>query len=163
MDEFLEMYNLQDWTRKKKKYGQTNYQSWNWISNLKTPKKQNSKNRWLHRWLLPNIQKKVNSYLSWRKNNFFLFLFLNLRYYIFYCCTILKVTFHLQVLQNIIYIPCVVQYILEPILHPKVYTSHTPTSSPYSHHWWPLVCSLYLRMLLLLLSRFSHVRLCATP
>ena len=39
----------------------------------------------------------------------------------------LKVTFHLQLLQNIGSIPCVVQYIPEPILHPIVYTSHCPT------------------------------------
>ena len=39
----------------------------------------------------------------------------------------LKVIFHLQLLQNISYIPCVVQYILEPILYPIVYTFHSPT------------------------------------
>ena len=38
----------------------------------------------------------------------------------------LKVTFHLQLLQNIGSIPRVVQYILEPTLHPTVYTSHSP-------------------------------------
>ena len=41
----------------------------------------------------------------------------------------LKVTFHLQSLQNIGYVPQAVQYILEPFLHPVVCTSHplTPT------------------------------------
>ena len=41
--------------------------------------------------------------------------------------TILNVTFHLQLFQNIGYIPCDVQYILEPTLHPIVFTSHSPT------------------------------------
>ena len=39
----------------------------------------------------------------------------------------LKVTFYLQLLQNIGYIPHIVQYILQPILHPIVCTSHSPT------------------------------------
>ena len=39
---------------------------------------------------------------------------------------LLKVTFHLQVLQNIDYIPSVVQIILEPILNLVFYTSHSP-------------------------------------
>ena len=39
----------------------------------------------------------------------------------------LKVTFHLQLLQNNGYIAYVVQYILQPILHPIVCTSHLPT------------------------------------
>ena len=30
----------------------------------------------------------------------------------------LKATFHLQLLQNIAYIPCVTEYFLEPLLHP---------------------------------------------
>ena len=38
-----------------------------------------------------------------------------------------KVTFHLQLFQNIGYIPCDVQYILEPTLNPIVFTSHFPT------------------------------------
>ena len=36
----------------------------------------------------------------------------------------LKVTFHLQLLQNIGYIPSVIQYNFEPILHPLVCASH---------------------------------------
>ena len=40
----------------------------------------------------------------------------------------LKVTFHLQLLQNIGYIPHVVQHILEPILHPVACISHSLTS-----------------------------------
>ena len=57
----------------------------------------------------------------------------------------LKVT--LQLLENIGCIPCAVQYILEPILHPVVYISHFPTPvlpPPPPPHWQPLVCSLYL-------------------
>ena len=38
---------------------------------------------------------------------------------------ILKVIFHLQLLQNIEYIPYVVQYILEPVLHFAVCCSHS--------------------------------------
>ena len=159
------MYNLQDWTRKKKKNMDRPITSHETESVIwKLPRNKTPRIDGFTGDCYQTFRKKLTViFLEERQNNFFLFLFLNLRYYIFYCCTILKVTFHLQVLQNIIYIPCVVQYILEPILHPNVYTSHTPTSAPYSHHWWPLVCSLYLRMLLLLLSRFSHVRLCATP
>ena len=41
--------------------------------------------------------------------------------------TILKVTFHLQLLQNIGYIPHVGQYILGPILHPVVCACHPAT------------------------------------
>ena len=40
--------------------------------------------------------------------------------------TILKVTFHLQLLQNIGYTPHGVQCILQPILHPIVCASHAP-------------------------------------
>ena len=50
--------------------------------------------------------------------------FKSLNYFVFY--TILKVTFHLQLLQNIGYIPHVVQYILEPILYPIVCISPIP-------------------------------------
>ena len=39
----------------------------------------------------------------------------------------LKVTFHLQLLQNTGYIPRVAQYILEPVLHPIASTSHSRT------------------------------------
>ena len=54
-----------------------------------------------------------------------LFLFLKiLKFFIF--IQFLKVTFHLQLLQNIGYISRVVQYILEPIVHPVVCTSHLP-------------------------------------
>lgn len=41
--------------------------------------------------------------------------------------TILKATFCLQLLQNNVYIPCVLQYILEPSLNPIVCTFHSPT------------------------------------
>ena len=40
----------------------------------------------------------------------------------------LKITSHLQLLQNTGSIPHVVQYNLESILYPTVCTSHTPTS-----------------------------------
>ena len=44
----------------------------------------------------------------------------------------LKVTFHLELLQNIGYIPSVVQYILEPILYLIVCTScPAPTGNHY--------------------------------
>ena len=36
----------------------------------------------------------------------------------------LEVTLHLQLLQNIGYISCVLQYISEPVLHPVVFKSH---------------------------------------
>ena len=38
----------------------------------------------------------------------------------------LKVTFNFQLLQKTAYIPHVVHYILEPILHPVVCSSHSP-------------------------------------
>ena len=37
------------------------------------------------------------------------------------------VTFHLQLLQNTGYIPCDVQHIPDPILHPTNCSSHFPT------------------------------------
>lgn len=64
---------------------------------------------------------------------FFFFLALELisGYLFIYLCIILiqflKVTLHSQLLQNIGYIPRVTQYILEPVLHPVVFTSHFPT------------------------------------
>ena len=56
----------------------------------------------------------------------------------------LKVTFHLQWLQNIGCIPGVVQYIFGPILYPTVCASYSPTPklSLLSPNWEPLVCSL---------------------
>ena len=45
-----------------------------------------------------------------------------LTYFIFY--TVLKVTLHLWLLQNIGYIPCVLQYILKSILYPVVTDNH---------------------------------------
>ena len=44
-----------------------------------------------------------------------------------YFYIILKVTFHLQLFQNISYIPCVVQHILGSVLCPVVCASHSPT------------------------------------
>ena len=43
--------------------------------------------------------------------------------------TILSIIFYLQLLPNIEYIPCVVQYILEPILYPMVCTSYSILTS----------------------------------
>ena len=64
-------------------------------------------------------------FMSWILQDMYFFFF-------FKTCTLkknfiqfLKVTFHLQLLKNIGYIPCVVQYILEPILHRIVCTSHS--------------------------------------
>ena len=54
-----------------------------------------------------------------------------------------KLAFYLQLLQNIGYIPCVVPYILEPIIHPVLCTSHSLTPilplSTYLHGLprWP--------------------------
>ena len=45
---------------------------------------------------------------------------------IFIFCTGLKVTLHLQLLQNVGYTARVVRYILAPVLHPVVCTSHSP-------------------------------------
>ena len=62
-------------------YEQTNYKYWNWISDLKTLKKQRSRTRWFHGWILPNIWRRVNTYPSGtipnnciRRNNFKLIL-----------------------------------------------------------------------------------------
>ena len=57
-------------------------------------------------------------------------------------CTIFKVTFYLQLLQNIVSIPCLVQYIHESILYPEVYTSHSPTSNFYFRDVGMHFCSL---------------------
>ena len=59
----------------------------------------------------------------------------------------LKFTLHLQLLQNIGYIPRVVQYILVACLMPN--SLYLPIPHPYiappPTHWQPLVCSLHLR------------------
>ena len=52
-----------------------------------------------------------------------------------------NVTFYFQLLQNIGYISCVVQYILEPVLLRVVCTSHIPPSPPalseiFTLHQW---------------------------
>ena len=52
--------------------------------------------------------------------------------------TILKDAFHLQISQNMGYIPCAVQYILGFVLHLVVCASPSSTL-----HWEPRVCSLY--------------------
>ena len=67
--------------------------------------------------------------------------------------TILKVTFHLQSLQNIGYIFHVVQYILEPILHPTVCISNllNPCVVPYSSLTGNHCCTLFSISVILLL------------
>ena len=47
--------------RRDRRYEQRNCWYWNWICNLKTPNKQKSRARWLHRWMLPNILRRVNT------------------------------------------------------------------------------------------------------
>ena len=37
---------------------------WNWSSNQKVPNKQKPWTEWLHRWILPNIQRRTNTYPS---------------------------------------------------------------------------------------------------
>ena len=63
------------------------------------------------------------------------------------CHFLLSVIFHLQLLQNIGYIPCVVQYVTELILHTLFCTSHLPypyvAYPPLHPHWQPLISSLY--------------------
>ena len=62
------------------------------------------------------------------------------------------ITFHSQLLQNISYIPCVVHYILEPILHPVVYTFHClPYVAPSSPLVITRLFSIYVSLLLFLL------------
>ena len=46
-----------------RKYEQLNC-CWNWSSNLKTPNKQKPRTTCLHRWILPNIHRRVNIYPS---------------------------------------------------------------------------------------------------
>ena len=52
--------------------------------------------------------------------------------------TIFKVAFYLQSLQNTGYIPHIIPYIPEPLLHSIVCTSPSPTPSslPCSNHWF---------------------------
>ena len=45
---------------------------------------------------------------------------------IFYFYIVSKITFHLQLLQTIDYIPGIAQYILEPIIYRIVYASQSP-------------------------------------
>ena len=60
--------------------------------------------------------------------------------------TILKVIFHLQLLWNIGYIPCVVQYVIVACFVPNslFLLIPSPYIAPSPPYWWPLVCSLYL-------------------
>ena len=47
-------------------------------------------------------------------------------FFIFYLYTNFKGYFPLTVIKNIDYTPCVVQYLLEPVLHPIACASHAP-------------------------------------
>ena len=64
MAKFLEICNLPRLNKEDRKYEHTNYQLRNWFNNLKPPKKQRSRNRWLHRWILWNIRGRVDIYPS---------------------------------------------------------------------------------------------------
>lgn len=50
------------------------------------------------------------------------------------CVHVLQLTFHLQLLQNIGYIPCGIQYIFEPILQPIVLPPTLPIALPTGNH-----------------------------
>ena len=56
MDRFLERHNL-TWLNQEEVENneQTNHKYWNWNCDLKTPKKQKSRTRWLHSQLLSTI------------------------------------------------------------------------------------------------------------
>ena len=49
--------------QRNRKYEQTD-KYWNWNCYLKTPNKQKFITKWLHRWILPNIYRRFNTYLS---------------------------------------------------------------------------------------------------
>ena len=61
-----------------------------------------------------------------------------------------KPTFYLQLLQNIGHGALAVPHILELILHPVAcaFLSPTPVLHSPSPHWYPIICSLYLCLLL---------------
>ena len=65
----------------------------------------------------------------------------------------LKVTFHLQLVENIGYIPHVVQRILESALHPTVCASHLPPlcspSTPLANTSLSIICESASLVLLL--------------
>ena len=66
---------------------------------------------------------------------------------------ILKVIFLSQLLQNFGYIPHVVQYILEPMLHPAVCIPHSPTLNPRR----PLPCKHWLILHIVSLLPFCYI------
>ena len=75
--------------------------------------------------------------------------------------------FHLQLLQNIDYIPCIVQYILQPILYPVVCTSHSAhlytASSPCSLLVTTSLFSIFVSAFLVIFTQFNSVaQLCLT-
>ena len=59
----------------------------------------------------------------------------------------LKVTFHLQLLQNIGSVPRVVRYIFEPVSHPVACAFHTP-SLPFPPTSSPSLFSVLVSLLL---------------
>ena len=99
------------------------------------------------------------SHSFWQPVLYFFHVFKSLLFLIFQAFyTALRVTFHLQLLQNISNILCVVQYILEstyliptiPILYPVVCASHFPISVAGSSLHFALVtltCTLYLSLI----------------
>ena len=62
METLRKVNALETESGRNRKYEHTHYQYWNWISNLKTPNKQKSRTRWLHRWILPIAWRRVNIY-----------------------------------------------------------------------------------------------------
>ena len=61
MDKFIERTISQAEPGRNRKHEQNDYQYWNWICVLKTPNKQKPRAKWLHRWTLPNISRRVNT------------------------------------------------------------------------------------------------------
>ena len=87
---------------------------------------------WGEMWLCKQAELKLFCSFSWFLSFYGFSLFFSgsgahLRGYLFIIfIRFLKVTFHLRLSQNIGCVPHVVQYILEPTLHPIVCTSHSP-------------------------------------
>ena len=62
MDKFLETYNLS--TLNHEEIENLNRLQVGWISNQKNPHKQKSITRWLYWWILPNIQRRIDTNIS---------------------------------------------------------------------------------------------------
>ena len=87
----------------------------------------------------------------WLMNKVFFFFFLWKIGGIF---TVLKVAFHVQLLQNIGYIPSVAQYILEPVLYPIAWVSPAP---PLYRHPLLVTTSLFSTSVSLLFCSITSV------